>query len=371
MHIVLLASFGPSLLNFRGPLIRDMIARGYQVTVGAPNITGDVRQKIEELGAHVKETPLERNGTGIRSDILYLRELTRLLQELRPDLVLTYTIKPNIWGAFAASRAGATSIAMVTGLGYAFSGEAGTWKSRISRWLARRLYRAATERNRFIIFQNTDDRDDFISQGCLKDQDKVKIVNGSGVDLEHYELAPAIQTPVFLMISRLLISKGVREYFEAARIVKNRNPQAKFIFVGPHDNGPDAIERDQFRAWIDDRIVDWMGTVTDVRPILRDAAVYVLPSYREGTPRSVLEAMAMGRPIVTSDAPGCRETVVDGENGFLVPVRDVNALAEAMQHFIDDPSLVAIMGKKSHKIACEKYDVNKINADILEVLELA
>lgn len=368
MHIFLLASYAPSLLNFRGPLIRELVLLGHQVSVGAPDIAEDVRQALERLGVEVHETPLQRSGTGIRTDLAYLGMLIRLLKRRRPDLLLTYTIKPNIWGAFAASRAGVPSVSMVTGLGYAFSGAGGDWKLKLSRWVARRLYRAATKRNSRVIFQNPDDRDDFLSQGCLADPTKIGMVNGSGVDLEYFENAPTPGAPVFLMIARLLVSKGVREYAEAARLVKQRHPEAQFILVGPHDHGPDSIDHDNFAGWLNEGIVSWSGPIEDVRPALREAAVFVLPSYREGTPRSVLEAMAMGRPIVTTDAPGCRETVINGENGFLVPVRNGAALAEAMKRFIDDPSLIASMGEKSYEIVQEKYDVEKVNAEMLKVL---
>jgi len=323
---------------------------------------------LESLGAEVFETPLQRNGTGIWTDISYLSMLTRLFKRLRPDLLLTYTIKPNIWGGFAASRAGVPSVSMVTGLGYAFSGAGGGWALKISRWLARRLYRASTRRNIRVIFQNPDDRDDFCGQGCLADKTKIRMVNGSGVDLQRFRNAPVTEAPAFVMIARLLVSKGVREYIEAARLVKQRHPEAQFILVGPQDHGPDSINHELYSCLVNEGIVSWTGPTEDVRPAIRDAAVVVLPSYREGTPRSVLEAMAMGRPIVTTDAPGCRETVVNGENGFLVPVRNSEALAKAMSRFIEEPTLIAAMGERSYEIVRKKYAVEKVNSEVLKIL---
>lgn len=369
-RILLLASYAPSLLNFRGPLIRDMIGAGHSVSVGAPDIDATTRGDLEKLGASVHEVPLHRNGTGIRSDLAYLRALWRLIKHLQPDILLTYTIKPNIWGAFAAARAGVASAAMVTGLGYAFAASGGSMKSRAARWIARRLYRAATKRNTRVIFQNPDDRDDFVSQGCLADRSKIGMVNGSGVDLAHYQRAPLPKAPTFLMIARLLVSKGVREYAEAARHLRKRYPDARFVLVGPHDEGLDAIDPSEFQAWIDEGLIEWPGPANDVRPAIREAAVYVLPSYREGTPRSVLEAMAMGRPIITSDAPGCRETIRDGVEGFLVPPKDSKALSDAMERFLLDPDLIPVMGEAAYARAVDKYAVERVNRQMMKLLGL-
>lgn len=369
---LVLASFAPSLLNFRGPLLRDLRKAGHEVSVGAPDIDPALRSELEAFGVTVHETPMQRNRVGVFADLRYHRTLLRLMRQVRPDIVLTYTIKPNIWGALAARRAGVPSVSLVTGLGFAFSSarSAPGLKDRAVGFLARTLYRLAARCNQKVIFQNPDDLDDFVASGCLADRSKAALVNGSGVDLEHYARAECVTAPVFLMISRLLASKGVREYVEAARLVRARHPEARCLLVGPHDGGPDAIETDRIEEWQASGSVEYLGSAVDVRPLIAQSAVYVLPSHREGTPRSVLEAMAMGRPIVTTDAPGCRQTVIDGENGFLVPVRDGAALAEAMQRFIDDPSLIASMGQRSHEIALETYDVHKVNAAMLSIMGL-
>lgn len=370
MNIILVASFAPSVLNFRGPLIRELLARGHKVAVGAPDIPSEVRQELEVLGVDVHETPLLRNTTGVFADLAYLKALTRLFQQERPDLVLTYTIKPNIWGALAAARAKVPSVAMVTGLGFVFMDTDVNWKMRVSRWLARQLYRIATRFNRKVIFQNPDDRDDFLAAGCLADRSKIAMVDGSGVDMAHFARAPIVSRPVFLMIARLLKSKGVQEYADAARRIRAQYPDAHFLLVGPHDSGPDAVDSEEVSHWVTEGVLDWRGGMADVRPAISEAAIYVLPSYREGTPRSVLEAMAMGRPIITSDAPGCRETIREGVEGFLVPVRDADALARAMEKFIVDPALISRMGDAAFDRACEKYDVNKINQRMVEHLGL-
>ncbi|MCK0097146.1 glycosyltransferase family 4 protein [Yoonia sp. F2084L] len=369
-HILLLASYAPSLINFRGPLIRDLVAAGHQVSVAAPDMTQSLQGQLAVLGAKVHDTPLNRTGTGIFADLRYAVTLRRVIRDVRPDVVLTYTIKPNIWGAFAAAWVGVPSIAMVTGLGYAFTdaGEA-TIKQRIVRTISRRLYRAATRRNARVIFQNPDDRDDFCAAGCLDDQSKIGMVDGSGVDMAHYAPAPLPSEPSFLMIARLLKNKGVREYAQAAALVRQTHPHARFVLAGPFDDGPDGIDAQDLQRWQDAGLA-YLGGLDDVRPAMREAQVYVLPSYREGTPRSVLEAMAMGRPVITSDAPGCRETVQDGVNGFLVPLRDPDALAARMRDMIDDPGRTARMGQEGLRIAQEKYDVRKVNQTLMGYLDV-
>ena len=368
VHLLILASSAPSLVNFRGPLIRTLLAAGHRVSVGAPDVDAETRTAIEALGAEVHETPLSRNGTGVLGDISYLRSLTKLIRTVRPDGVLTYTIKPNVWGAFAAAKCDVPSTSMVTGLGFAFVGEGGAWKTRVARWVARRLYRAATSRNRRVIFQNPDDRDDFIAAGCLADPRKVAIVDGSGVDLDHYAPAPQVKAPVFLMIARLLRSKGVSEYIEAARRVRSLHPEARFLLVGPHDGGPDAIDPAEIDRAVAEGAIEWLGPLDDVRPAMAQAAVYVLPSYREGTPRSVLEAMAMGRAIITTDVPGCRETIRDGIEGFLVPPRESSRLAEAMVQFVQAPELPSAMGMRALIRVGEKYAVQRVNEQMMAVL---
>jgi len=208
------------------------------------------------------------------------------------------------------------------------------------------------------------------TQSRLVDGGKCGLVNGSGVDLAHYDLAPLPEAPVFLFIGRLLTDKGIVEYAEAARQVKARYPEARFLVAGWLDSNPTAISQQQLDGWINDGIIEFLGKLDDVRPAIGQCAVYVLPSYREGTPRTVLEAMSMGRPVITTDAPGCRETVIDGRNGFLVPVKAIDELAEAMIKLAGDSGLREIMGKESRLIAEDKYDVHKVNRSMLRQLGL-
>lgn len=372
MHIFILGSYAPSLLIFRGPLIRMFLDTGHTVSVGAPNITDTLQATLEAMGASVYETPLQRTGTGFRADLAYCRRLKQLLQKVQPDALITYTIKPNIWGAIAAASVSVPSYAMVTGLGYAFTetGRKPSLRQRLTAFVARRLYRAATDRNHRVIFQNPDDRDDFIKAGCLADLGKVAMIAGSGVDMTHYARVPLPDTPVVLMIARLLINKGVRDYAAAALALRARYPSARFCLVGPFDEGPDSIGREELAQWIEGGL-EYLGSTDDVRSAIAAARIYVLPSYREGTPRSVLEAMAMGRPVITCDTPGCRETVESGVNGLLVPVRDPEALADAIAYLLDDPAKAQAMGQASYNLVTRKYDVQRVNCNILEIMGLA
>ena len=370
MRILIVASFASSIVAFRGPLIKALIAREHQVYISAPDIPDSVSAALEQFGARVCEIGLSRNGIGIGRDLRYFLALRGLMSTVKPDLVMTYTIKPNIWGAFAAASLGIPSVAMVTGLGYAFTDGATNSLTRVAvRLIARSLYRASTRRNRVVIFQNPDDRDDFIAAGCLMDLSKTRVVNGSGVDMAHYRRVPLPNAPVFLMMARLLRNKGVREYAQAAKEVLREFPQARFLLAGDFDGGPDSIDRIEVARWVEEGI-EYLGALDDVRPTLAQASVYVLPSYREGTARSVLEAMAMGRPVITTDAPGCRETVKAGFNGLLVPVRDSEALAEAMRSMIKRPREIAAMGENSYQYCLDKYDVHKVNQEMLRHLGL-
>ena len=368
MIVLLNGSFAPSLVKFRGAFIQAMIARGHRVHCTAPDIGADIRETLEEWGAQVHEVPLSRTGLGLAGQLIYFRALRALMRQIRPDVVIGYTIKPNVFGSLAARSLGIRSASMVTGLGFAFSAS-GTFVQKQAMRLSRVLYRLATSANDRVIFQNGDDLADMIAAGCLADPGKARMINGSGVDLAHYAPAPLPDAPVFLMIARLLVAKGVREYAAAAVALKQRHPDWSFRLVGFLDEGPDGVTTAELAQWQAGG-VEFLGEQEDVRPALRAASVYVLPSWREGTPRSVLEAMATGRPVITTHAPGCRETVTDGHNGLLVPVRDAEALTLAMERLGRDAALRERYGAASLAVAQEKYAVEKVNAALLGHLGL-
>ena len=372
MRFLLIAGYADSLLLFRGPLIAALQGLGRQVHVAAPDLpVGDpIRLQLEERGLTVHNIPLQRTGTNPLADLVALFSLFRLMRRVRPQWVLGYTIKPVIYGSLAAWLAGVPRrFALITGLGYAFQGE--EKRGRIES-LVQSLYASALSRVHKVFFQNPDDKALFRQRGILADATPSCVVNGSGVDVASFALAPLPSGPPrFLLIARLLGDKGVREYAKAARRVHAQHPGAQFALAGWFDSNPDAIAQHELAAWVADGTLVYLGRLSDVRPAIAASTVYVLPSYREGTPRTVLEAMAMGRPIITTDTPGCRETVVDGDNGFLVPVKSVDALEQAMVKFIDDQALASRMGQRSRQIAEEKYDVHKVNSVMLREMEVA
>ncbi|WP_288368521.1 glycosyltransferase family 4 protein [uncultured Alcanivorax sp.] len=365
---LLLGSYPDSLLNFRGDLIDALLLKGYEVHVAAPDLALDseIRACLELKGCVVHNVLLSRAATNPIQDIKTFFLLLKLIKEVRSAYVLTYTIKPVIYGSIAAWVLGVPQrYALVTGLGYAFTGDAKGLR-RVLRYIVQRLYRLALSRTGKVFFQNPDDETLFREKKILSPAIPSCIVNGSGVDISKYSVCPLPEQPVFLMIARLLGDKGVREYAQAAVVVKRVYPEARFLLVGWIDNNPDAITEQELDKWISEGAVEFLGKLSDVRIAIQHSSVYVLPSYREGTPRTVLEAMAMGRAVITTNAPGCRETVINGDNGYLVPVRDVQALAAAMVTAIESPDDRARMGGRSRAIAEEKYDVHKVNEVMLQ-----
>ncbi len=370
--VVVLGGFAESLVIFRGPLLRALVERGHRVVACAPAAPAAVVDALAAMGVTYRDVPLKRAGLRPDQDLRGLGALILLFHEIRPDVVLGYTIKAVIYGLLAARLAGVPRrFAMITGLGYAFIG-AGL-RARLAGAAARRLYRLSLGGADRVFFQNPDDRALFERLGLVRGPEQAVMINGSGVDLDAFRPAPPPPgRPSFLLIARLLGDKGVREYVAAARALRARYPDAVFRLAGWIDgDNPAAVSERELRSWVTEGAVEYLGRLDDVRPAIAAASVYVLPSYREGTPRTVLEAMAMGRPVVTTDAPGCRETVRDGVNGYLVPVRDAGALARAMERFLVEPGLIEAMGRESRRIAVEKYDVREVNAIILEAMGLA
>jgi glycosyltransferase involved in cell wall biosynthesis len=325
-------------------------------------------QKIEALGAQFRSYHVQRNGLNPMRDIQTFFALRKLFHELKPDIVLAYTIKPVIWGGLAARGLKAVSFfALIPGLGFAFQGT-GMMRKVLTKTVAS-FYRASLKNANGVIFQNPENRDEFINRHIARPE-KCSVVAGSGVDLLHFSEADFPESaPTFLCIARLLGEKGLREYAQAAQIVKQRYPDAVFRLLGSADPSPDGIPLTEIHEWQNKRFVEYLGVTDDVRPYLYDSHIFVLPSfYGEGLPRSILEAMAVGRPILTTDNVGCKETVVQGENGFLVPVRDAEALAERMIWFIEHRDQWQRMGQASRRMAEERFDVHTINTQLLSIL---
>ena len=371
MKVAVFGCYAPSLLNFRGPMLEAMVAAGHEVVALAPEDDPAVRERLAALGVAYHSVPLNRTGMNPLRDLASLRAMTRTLRALKPDLILSYTIKPVIWGTLAAAKAGIPRRhCMITGLGSSLQGRGP--KMGLLSLLARSLYKASLSKAHGVFFQNPDDRAFFESRKLLPAGCRITLINGSGVDLDRFAPAPLPpEPPVFLFVGRLVRDKGIFEFVEAARRLKAQCPEARCRILGPFDSNPTAVSMEQVEAWVQEGIVEHLGKKSDVRPDLHAAHVIVLPSYGEGTPRSVLEAMACGRAVITTWAPGCKETVLPEATGLLVPVRDAGALAEAMGRLAGDPELVARMGVRGRAYAEEKYDVHKVNAVILEALGLA
>lgn len=368
-RLVVVASYAPSLLNFRGDLLSMLVEREWRVTALAPDVEARVADELRARGVDVVEWSLERSGTNPLRDAGSLLALARVLRRTRPDVVLAYTMKPVLYASLATRvLRDPAMVSLVTGLGSLFVGD--VEGDGFRRRAVDGLFRFALARNHRVVFQNPDDRRLFVDRG-LVDADRTAQVAGSGVHLDRFAEQPLPgDGPVrFLMIARLLVDKGVREFAEAAARVRDAGVEARFDLVGPLESHPRAVDEADVRGWVEDGTLAWHGGVDDVRPFLRACSVYVLPSYREGTPRSVLEAMATGRAVITTDAPGCRETVVPGVNGRLVPVADARALATAMIDVAADRGAIASMGTESRRLVRERFDVAVVNRALGEILE--
>lgn len=373
MKFLMISSFLPSVLNFRGKLLEAIASHGYEIHIMAPEFVSfpEELQKLQAFGYHLHEIPMQRTGTNPLADLKLLKNLYQQIRHIQPDYVLSYTIKPVIYGTLASWLAKVPHrFALITGLGYAFQNvESG--KRSLFQKMVHGLYGQALKHSDKVFFQNPDDLKLFQDMHLLEVNKPTVVVNGSGVNVQDFDMMPLPKNAEgqvkasFLLIARLLGDKGVREYAESARIIKAQYPEAEFHLVGWIDDNPAAIAQAEIDEWLaDDRLKYW-GKLSDVRPAIAQSSVYVLPSYREGTPRTVLEAMAMGRAVITTNAPGCRETVSHGVNGYLVEVKSVDDLVKSMQYFIEDPKLIELMGQCSREIALNKYDVHQVNAHML------
>lgn len=354
----------------------EALTLSHKVAVYTPKIyQSSVKDQLDKMDVSIYENSLDGSNVSVFSDLAYIAKLFKVIKTYKPDVFFPYTLKPVIYGSVVAGLCQVKNIVpMLTGLGYNFLNDK---NNKIVKNITRLLLKLSlrTNNNIRLILQNSDDYHTLLNAGAIGKNTKAYVVNGSGVDLSYYNYSEIEnQSPVFLMIARLINAKGIREYFEAASLILKDHPDVKFKLIGPRDYNIDAIEEDLFRKISSNKIIEYLGEVHDVRPHIKSASIIVLPSYYgEGVPRCLLEAMAMGRAIITCDSVGCKETVDvsdDRKSGYLIPVKNVNALTEKMLHFIKHPEDALLFGKNGRDYAMEKFDVHKVNTQMLKILSV-
>ena len=370
--VMIVANAAFTIVNFRSELINDLIQRGCQVVAVCPSdcnlISGDDIGKIfKTMGVLFRPINFDRSGINPFADLAVLFYLIKVIQSEKPDVILNYTIKATIYGSIAAWLCSTQKVVSnITGLGYIFTNS--SLRARVIRFFVKLQYKIALRLNDVVFFQNSDDLNLFCRMNIIHSSVATKVLNGSGVNLNKFAPNPKVEkvSQSFLFVGRLIKDKGVIEFIEAAKKIKGSFPFAKFIIVGALDENPAGIAKCFIDEVVAQGVVDYVGSTSDVLPYLQQSEVFVLPSYREGTPRSVLEAMAVGLPIITTDVPGCRQTVSSGLNGILVAEKNVDSLYSAMFELINNSDLRSKMGAESLLIAKKVYDVNKVNLEILK-----
>ena len=365
--VAIAANAAWNIANFRLGLIQGLQLAGWQVVTLAPR--DEHAEALEAVGCRFIDTPMNASGTSPRADLRLLRQYRRLLRELRPDVYMGYTIKPNVYGSIAAHGSGIPVVNNITGLGSAFI--RGSWLA----WVAHRLYRHALRRSYRIVFENEDDRVFFIGAGMARPE-QTRQVPSCGVDLRAFTPAPlpalGPANPMrFLMVGRLLRDKGVMELVDAMRLLRERGIAAECQLLGFLDvANPTAISRDEIEGWEAEGLVRYLGSSNDVRPYIARAHCVVLPSYREGVPRSLLEAASMGRPLIATDVVGCRDAVDDGVNGLRVAVRNPRDLADKMARLATQShARLEAMGREGRAKIEREFDEREVIEQYVSMLE--
>lgn len=374
--IVFISTVASSIYGFRQPLIAELQKQEHQIYAFVSEYTQAELDKIQSMGVTVIPYPLNRGGLNPFSDIVATYKLTQKIKQIKPDLVFSYFSKPVIFGTLAAKIAKVPKIfAMLEGLGYTFTEqpEGLSSKTKLIRQTQILLYRLSLPLADKLLFLNPDDPKDLLEKYKIQVK-KMEILGGIGLNLADYPYQPIVK-PIgqirFLFIGRLLKEKGIHEFIQAVKIVKAQYPNTVFTVLGSIDKiNLGALSQQELDNYIQSGLIEYPGHVSDVNEWIAKCHVFVLPSYREGVPRSTQEVMAIGRAVITTDVPGCRETVIDGVNGFIVPVWNSEKLAEKMIYFIENPEQVVAMGNESYRIAQEKFDVNQVNRRLIQILEI-
>ncbi|WP_180001364.1 glycosyltransferase family 4 protein [Acinetobacter sp. YH12255] len=375
MKVIMVGTVASSFYGFRADLICTLLKKGHQVYAFTSEYTAEDLIKIEKLGATPITYTLNRGGLNPLADIVATYRLSKKIKEINPDLVFSYFSKPVIFGTLAAKLAQVPRvIGMLEGLGYTFTEqpEGLSKKTQLIKKIQVFLYKIALPQLDQLIFLNPDDPKDLLQQHAIKVK-KVEVLGGIGLNLDNYKYSENFNSDIsFIFVARLLAEKGIHDYIRAAKIVKENYPNTKFTVLGAIDKSAlGSLKEEELKDLIQTNVIEYPGYVNNVADWIKKASVFVLPSYyREGVPRSTQEAMAIGRAIITTDVPGCRETVEDGVNGFLVPKWNPEALAEKMIYFIEHPEQTQVMGAESYKIAVEKFDAEKVNQRLVNILGL-
>ncbi|WGE59225.1 glycosyltransferase family 4 protein [Actinobacillus equuli] len=372
--IVLIGNIASMITNFRKELVIELVSRGYTVYCYAYGYTEKEQKEVSDWGAIPKAHFINPKGMNPVKDLKAVYLLMKELKQLQPDIAFSTFIKPVIFGSLAAKLARVPKvIGMIEGLGNAFTPykEGKTRKAKIVQAIQVLLYKISLPFLDKLIFLNPDDKKDLIDTYRISTK-STAILGGIGVDPERfgYQEVDITKEVSFLFIARLLKEKGIFEYLEAAKKIKAEYPTVRFTIIGGFDEGnPFAISKDALDDYIKHGVIEYLGYVDNVPEVIANSSVFVLPSYREGVPRSTQEAMAIGRAVITTDVPGCRETVVHRKNGLLVPVYSVDELAQAMRYFVENKQEILNMGIESRKMAEQKFDIAKVNDKLISILE--
>ena len=367
MKVMILSSFAAANFYFREDMMKAMIKKGHQVVAAAPEPAEVWKEKFSSIGVkYVSIKHIQKTGMNPFDDLKGFFSILKILKKEQPDKIFAYHAKTIVYGSFAAKLLGIKEVFIFFGgLGSIINND----KFSLVKKILGLQYKIAIKHAKKVFLQNEDDIKKLLDLGLVKKEQVVRI-NGSGVNLEKFRQKPFPQRFTFLFVGRIIKDKGIIEYLEASKEVKKQYPDIKIQIVGYFDTNPTAISENDLKVYTNKGVVEYLGYHEDVRPFLEKCTVFVLPSYHEGTPKSVLEAMATGRPIITTDVPGCRETVIDGENGFLIPAKNTEALIEKMIWMIENKDLIENMGHKSRKLCELKFDVNKVNDIILKTMQL-
>lgn len=374
-RILLIGTTAECVYNFRKDLILALVAKGYQVYAFTTDNIPSELEKISALGATPVPYVFSRGGLNPLNEFKNTIILYQKIKKINPYLVLSYFTKPAIFGTLAAKMAKVPRIfAMLEGLGYTFTEqpEGLSTKTKIIRKSQITLFKLALPLADGVIFLNPDDPKDLLAKNNIEVK-KVHLLGGIGINLADYPFSTKQMNDniTFIFVGRLLKEKGINDYVNAAKIVKNKYPNTKFVVLGAADNSNfGSLTQKDIDSLVQTNLIVYPGRVDNVNKWLEDSDVFVLPSYREGIPKSTQEAMAIGRAVITTDVPGCRETVIDGVNGFIVPKWNPQALAEKMIYFIENPEKISEMGYESYKIAQDKFDSYKVNDRLLKILGL-